>query len=104
LIQKHLKRGKIKLIRLERELTSGNRRQKLKAEFEKMKVTLVKLKNKFAHYEKMAVQYTQQNPKKALALASAAGILAGSLWSSFRTRRTPSSTARIHREKINKTK
>ena len=99
LIQERLKQGKIKLIRLERQITGKNNRQKLKAKIEGMNVTLARLKKKFAHYEEKAVQYTQKNPKKALAIATAAGILAGSLWGSFRTRSATSSPGRIRRKK-----
>ena len=82
-IQKHLSQGKSKLIWLERQIMDEKNRQKLKAEFEKTKEKLVKLKKKFDHYEEKAVLYTEKNPKKALAMAIAAGILAGTLWNSF---------------------
>lgn len=82
-IQKHLSEGKSKLIWLESQITDEKKRKKLITEFEKTKEKLVKMKKKFDQYEEKAVQYTEKNPKKALAMASAAGLLAGTLWASF---------------------
>ncbi len=83
-IQKHLSQGKDKLILLERRIVDEKRRPKLKADFEQAKITLAKLKDRFKRYEEKAVQYVETNPKKALALATSAGILAGAFWTASR--------------------
>ena len=89
-IQKHLSRGKSKLMLLERQILGEKNGQKLKDEFAKGKEKLAQFKKTFDRYEQKAVRYTEENPKKALAMAGAAGILAGVIWSSFRKKESPS--------------
>ncbi len=69
-IEKHLKQGKTTLIRLEKELNTK------KQQFNS-------LKKKFDAYEEKVSNYIEKNPKKALTMAVAAGVLATALWSSF---------------------
>ena len=82
-VQKHLTQGKNKLVWLDRQISDEKNRQKLRAEFEKSKTMIGKLKKRFDHYEEKTVHYTEKNPKKALAIAVTAGILAGTLLRSF---------------------
>jgi hypothetical protein len=52
------------------------------------KKKLQEAKQNFEKYEKMAEQYIEKNPKKAVAIAATAGMLAGSLWSLFKGKKT----------------
>ncbi len=70
-IHKHLNQGKTKLVWLEKQL-------------EEKKDQVASLKKKFDEYEGKVSDYTAKNPKKALAIASAAGVLVTAVWSSFR--------------------
>ncbi len=81
-ILKHLEAGKAKLAWLEAKVLDEKKIQKLRDEFEKSKQKMADLKDKFNAYEEKAVQYIELNPKKALAMATAAGVLAGALWGS----------------------
>jgi ElaB/YqjD/DUF883 family membrane-anchored ribosome-binding protein len=81
-VQKHLSLGKSQLAWLESKLLDEKYIQKLKDEFDKSKVKLTKLKDRFNDYEEKAAQYIDENPKKALAMATAAGVLVGNLWGS----------------------
>jgi predicted nucleic acid-binding Zn-ribbon protein len=83
-IQKHLDRGNSRLVWLEGKISNDKNRQTLKEEFSKAKDKLAGLRKKFNHYQEKAEQYTQKNPKKALAMATTAGLLAGGLLASLR--------------------
>jgi hypothetical protein len=78
---KHLKEGKNKILMFERKITGKKNVQKLMDQMERSKEKLQEAKKNFEKYEKMAEQYIEKNPKKAVAMAAAAGVLAGSLWS-----------------------
>ncbi|HTA77837.1 MAG TPA: hypothetical protein VK791_11865 [bacterium] len=84
-IQRHLKDGKIKLNWLETQINSDENRAKIEDKMKNAKEQINHLKETFIHFEKKAVHYTEKNPKKALAIATTAGILAASLWHSFQT-------------------
>ena len=86
-IQRHLSDGKAKLVLLEHRIMDQRNLQKLKNEFEKSKKMFSELKEKFNEYEKKAVHYIEENPKKSMAMASAAGLLVGSLWASSRKKK-----------------
>jgi ElaB/YqjD/DUF883 family membrane-anchored ribosome-binding protein len=77
-VQKHLSQGKSKLILLEKKGAD---------DFERSQKNLHKLKEKFNGYEQKALHYVEENPKKALAIAAAAGVLAGALLGSFRKKK-----------------
>ena len=91
-IQKHLSRGKDKLEWLENQVNDEKNHKKLKVKWEDAKEKIADLKETFDRFEKQAVDYTEKNPKKALAIASVAGILAASLWNSFQRKKTSSSS------------
>lgn len=86
-VQKHLSQGKSKLIWLEKQVTDEKKLQKIKDELEKSKKNLHNLKEKFDRYEQKALHYVEENPKKALAMATAAGVVAGAFWNSFRKKK-----------------
>jgi ElaB/YqjD/DUF883 family membrane-anchored ribosome-binding protein len=71
-INKHLNEGKNKLMWLEKQV--AEKKQKLAS-----------MKKRFDEYEEKAEQYVQKNPKKALAMAVAAGVLVTAVASSFRS-------------------
>jgi molecular chaperone GrpE (heat shock protein) len=81
---KHLKEGKNKILMFERKITGKKNVQKLMDQMDRSKEKLQEAKKNFEKYEKMAEQYIEKNPKKAVAMAAAAGMLAGSLWSVFK--------------------
>jgi len=87
-IRKHLSGGKDKLEWLENQVSDEKNRKKLKVKWEDAKEKIADLKETFDRFEKQAVDYIEKNPKKALAIASVAGILAASLWSSFQQKKT----------------
>lgn len=86
-IDKHLKQGKSKLMWLEDKIMGEKSRLKIQAQLDKSKQKLNQIKKKFNEYEERAVEYTEKNPKKALAMATAAGILVGTVVSSFREKK-----------------
>jgi ElaB/YqjD/DUF883 family membrane-anchored ribosome-binding protein len=87
-IQKHLAQGKAKLNWLETQIADEKNHQKLQAQLENVKEKVTELKETFIRFEKKAVDYTEKNPKKALAMATTAGLLAASLWNSFQKKET----------------
>jgi ElaB/YqjD/DUF883 family membrane-anchored ribosome-binding protein len=100
-IRKHLSRGKEKLEWLENQVNDEKNHKKLKVKWEDAKEKIADLKETFDRFEKKAVDYTEKNPKKALAIASVAGILAASLWSSFQQKKTsPSPQSAVKTKKI----
>jgi ElaB/YqjD/DUF883 family membrane-anchored ribosome-binding protein len=84
-IQKHLSAGKVKLNWLETQMNSDKNRAMIEGKVKNAKEQIDHLKETFLHFEEKAVHYTEKNPKKALAIATTAGILAASLWNSFQT-------------------
>jgi len=93
-IQKRLKQGKEVIQRLEKELRDPENRKKAedqlakaKAQIAAAKAKLEKLKVEFKKKEKQAVDYTLKNPEKALAVAAAAGALAGALWMAIKRKK-----------------
>lgn len=84
-IQKHLKDGKAKLNWLETQINSDKNRAKIEEKIDNAKEQINHLKETFVEFEKKAVHYTEKNPKKALAIATTAGILAASVWHSFQS-------------------
>jgi hypothetical protein len=82
-ILKYLKDGKDKLVLLEDRFKDGKNYKKLKDMADRSGKKLAQAKRSFDEYEKKAERYIEKNPKKAVAMAAAAGLLAGTLWSSF---------------------
>ena len=83
-ILKYLKDGKNKLLLLEDQIEDGKNYKKLLEEVERSKKKLQEAKRNFDKYEKKAEHYIAKNPKKAIAMAAAAGVLAVGLWSAFK--------------------
>jgi ElaB/YqjD/DUF883 family membrane-anchored ribosome-binding protein len=86
-VEKALKEGKAKIEWLEKQMKDPENHAKVRAEIAKAKAQLNDMKAKYKEKEKKAVEYTKANPKKALAVAAAAGILAGTLMGAFKKRR-----------------
>jgi ElaB/YqjD/DUF883 family membrane-anchored ribosome-binding protein len=84
---RYLKEGKNKLLLLETKLKGGKNYQNLRDGVRRSKIKLLKAKQTFDKYEKKAEEYIEKNPKKAVAIAAAAGVLAGSLWSALKTKK-----------------
>lgn len=82
-IRKHLNQGKEKLIWLENQIKDEKNHEKLQMKLEDARKKISNLKETYDRFEKKAVHYTEKNPKKALAIATVAGILAASLWNAF---------------------
>ncbi len=85
----YLKEGKGKLVLLENRIMTGKNGQKLQAGIELSKKKLKSAKQTFDKFEKQTEQYIEKNPKKAVAIAVAAGALAASLWSALKSKPVP---------------
>ena len=83
-IFKHLKEGKNKLLLLENQIKGGPNYKKLQVGLDRSKKKLQEAKKSFGKFEKRAEEYIEKNPKKAVAMAAAAGVMAGALWSVFK--------------------
>jgi ElaB/YqjD/DUF883 family membrane-anchored ribosome-binding protein len=83
-ILKYLKDGKNKLLLLENQIEDGKNYKKLLEEVDLSRKKLQEAKRNFDKYEKKAEHYIAKNPKKAIAMAAAAGVLAVGLWSAFK--------------------
>jgi ElaB/YqjD/DUF883 family membrane-anchored ribosome-binding protein len=86
-IKRRLQQAKKKIKWLEAQLKSPKNRARVKAEIEKAKKKLAVLKIKYKEQEKKALEYTQNNPKKALAVTAAIGVLAGTVIAAFLRRK-----------------
>jgi ElaB/YqjD/DUF883 family membrane-anchored ribosome-binding protein len=86
-IQEHLNQGREKLAWLENQINDEKNHQKLQFELEEAKKKIAGLKKTYTEFEEKAVNYTEKNPKKALAIATVAGILAASLWNAFQKKK-----------------
>ena len=87
-IDKNLKLGRETLLRLEKELSDPENRAKAAEQLRLAKAKLQRFKQEFQKKQKKAVDYTRKNPEKALAVAAAAGALAGTLWSALRGKKS----------------
>ena len=83
-IIKHLKMGKSNLAWLETQVKKAPSREELQAQWEKSKKKYSEAKTKYNDYEKKVREYIDENPKKALAMATTAVILVGSVVNAFR--------------------
>ena len=82
----YLKEGKDKLALLEKKVMASKIGKKLQSGLNLSKKKLSSAKQAFDKFEKGAERYIEKNPKKAVALAAAAGVLAGSLWLALKPR------------------
>ncbi|HXL72268.1 MAG TPA: hypothetical protein VN963_01470 [bacterium] len=83
-IVKNLKLGKSKLTWLENQVKKAPSREELQAQWENSKEKYNKAKKQYNEYEKKVREYINENPKKALAMATAAVIVVGSVVTAFR--------------------
>jgi ElaB/YqjD/DUF883 family membrane-anchored ribosome-binding protein len=98
-IQKHLSQGKEKLTWLENQISDEKNHKKLKLKLEEAQKKIAHLRETYNDFEKKAVHYTEENPKKALAIASVAGILVASLWNAFHQKKMPSPAKPVRKTK-----
>jgi hypothetical protein len=82
-ILKYLSEGKNKISLLENQITDDKNYKRFLDEVGRSKKKLQTAKQNFDKYEKKAQHYIVKNPKKAVAMAAAAGVLATSLWVTF---------------------
>jgi ElaB/YqjD/DUF883 family membrane-anchored ribosome-binding protein len=82
-VSKYLKETKGRLLMLENQITSRKDFKKLQDKVIRAKKNLKEARQTFDKYEKKASEYIEKNPKKAIAMAVAAGVLAGTIWSTF---------------------
>ncbi len=82
-IFKYLRAGKNKILLLEHQIAGGKNAQKFAEQVGRSKEKLRIAKQNFDKYEKRAEHFVEINPKKAVAMAVAAGMLAGTLWATF---------------------
>jgi ElaB/YqjD/DUF883 family membrane-anchored ribosome-binding protein len=98
-IQKHLSDGKEKLLWLENQISDEKNHQTLRLKLKEAKTKIAHLRKTYNEFEEKAVHYTEKNPKKALAIASVAGILAASLWNAFQGHPTSPSPKPVKKTK-----
>jgi ElaB/YqjD/DUF883 family membrane-anchored ribosome-binding protein len=78
-VKEKLKAAMAKIRQVEKKLKDPRTRERARAELAKLKAKVRQLKAKYRQAERKAVRYTQENPKKALAIAAGIGLLAGAL-------------------------
>jgi hypothetical protein len=83
-IQRHLTQGKTKLVWLENHVSGLKAGAKISGTIENSIKKVDQAKKRFNQYKDKAVHYTNENPKKALAMAIAGGAVVGSIWNAFR--------------------
>jgi len=86
-VKESLKKAMAKIKQVEKKLKDPRTRERARAELIKLKARVRKLKADYRRAEKKAVHYTQENPKKALAIAAAVGVLAGTLLAALTSRK-----------------
>jgi ElaB/YqjD/DUF883 family membrane-anchored ribosome-binding protein len=77
--------GRKKIQELEKYVRSGEAGEKITAELKKAKAQLEVLKEKYKESEEKALEYVHENPKKALLIAAAVGVVAGAVLSALRS-------------------
>jgi hypothetical protein len=82
-VTEKLAMGRKKILELEKKIRSGEAGEEITAELKRAKVQLEKLKKNYKQYEKKAMEYIHQNPKKALLAAAVAGVVAGTIMASM---------------------
>ncbi len=83
-VGRYLVDGKNKLMSLERLIRGDKKVQRLLGGANGMGKKIHNAKRHLEDYGKKTERYIEENPKKAMAIAAAAGVLAGSLWAAFR--------------------
>ena len=86
-VERLLKEGRKQIDWLETQMRDPKNHERVRAEIEKARAQFDELKTKYKAKEKQAVEFTKANPKKALAVAAAAGVLAGTLMGAFKKRK-----------------
>ena len=86
-MKRKLAAGKEMIRKLEKEIRDPKNREKLKAKLAQWKVKVARLKTEFKKKQRRSEAYVRENPGKAVALAAAAGALAGALLLSLRRRK-----------------
>jgi len=86
-LQARLKETMNHIKRLEKKLKDPKTRAQVRAEIARLKTRYRHLKLEYQKADRKAVRYTQKNPRKALAIAAAVGVLAGTLFSAFKKKK-----------------
>ncbi len=86
-VKKSLEKAMAKIKEVEKKLKDPRTRERARAELVKLKAQVRQLKLKYRQAEKKALRYTQENPKKALAIAAGIGVLAGALLAALASRK-----------------
>ncbi|MDD5686472.1 MAG: DUF883 C-terminal domain-containing protein [Elusimicrobia bacterium] len=79
-IKKKIEQGRKKIVQAERWIKDEKNQKKIMAK-------IGQLKKKVKEEEKKAVSYAQENPARALAIATGIGVLAGALLASLRRKK-----------------
>ena len=79
-IERRLKQGREAFDRIEKELKDPENEARLDNKLFDAREKLRKAKAEFTKKKTEAVNFTRDNPEKALVVAAAAGALAGALW------------------------
>ncbi len=86
-IERRLKQGREAFDRIEKELKDPENEARVENKIFDAREKLRKAKAQFNEKKARAVAYTKDNPEKALVIAAAAGALAGTLWTVFKSKK-----------------
>ena len=78
-----LREGKFKLLSLEQKITGGKNFNILLDEANRSKEKLRNASHRIGSYGSKVGRYIEKNPKKSVAFAAAAGIMAGTFWAAL---------------------
>lgn len=84
-ITEKLAAGRQKIQDLEKYIRTGEAGEQISVELKKAKAQLETLKAKYKENEEKALEYLHENPKKALLIAAAVGVVAGTVLSALRS-------------------
>lgn len=79
-VERRLRQGREAIERIEKELKDPENRARLENKLREAQEKFKKTKAQFDKKKAQAMNYTKDNPEKALVVAAAAGALVGALW------------------------
>lgn len=79
-IKRRLQQGREAIDRIEKELHDPENLARMENKVREAREKLKKAKAQFDKKKAQAMNYTKENPEKALVVAAAAGALVGALW------------------------
>jgi ElaB/YqjD/DUF883 family membrane-anchored ribosome-binding protein len=87
-ILRRLRAGEFNVSSLERKIKDNQYFNVIVEGVNQTKNKLQKTKNRIENYGSKAEKFIENNPKKAVAMAAAAGLVAGTLWAAFKRKKS----------------